>query len=752
MDFSDNMCSSVREHQLRSLLVAKVSSAIEIAPLPRAPKRPLLGSKHAAKHKHVYTPTDPSSNQGGRLLLLTCDHIALLRTAPAADDPDGSPPSSRSSSSSSLGEQAFGMALALSQVAAVRAAGAVVSLAYHQASFAEEEAQPGLAGLAGLTGLWSRQAWLLGLFPSILDGASNKARGPRDVDGGPDGSAHLHTLRLRTDTPAEAAQLAAAILGAMRRLTEALLWLDRGLPADRSLQLVVVSADRCPAGGGEPSCQAVLARAPPWGAPLALPADLMALQDAGAGGSAASAPPPSLHFDLSTPLGPCHVALPLRAVAAAARGGGGYLDATVRLRGATVATPPAAHDEVQLPDKGVGTAADQFAVRLTCAVAALPPAPLALASGPEAAAALPPLPGKLASWQLALAVGCAMCVAAALLPVCGPALALAAAAAALAAGAWALGRPGAAAAPAAAAPPPQPASLHHSVTPLRAELVQLGATDETEEADAAPYATAQEESGALEPAPEALPPGAASARDRLRRTLTRGAAAAGDALVDIGAVSFQRAVLSTSAAEGAAGVRPPAGAGGGGAAEAEGAQLAALAARSPVATRDLLERYVVACAGDRGAALQRLRDTVVRPALTLPFARPGTHACACVPSAARPPVLGTTVTHALLTPALSGLRPRRSPSPPAGVAACCRRRRRAVLPRPPFCRHEGRLPALRLRAHQGGAAGGGGGHRRVQGSHGQAAAAGCARRPRRRRHAARAAIPQRLPLILLLPI
>lgn len=101
-----------------------------------------------------------------------------------------------------------------------------------------------------------------------------------------------------------AKELSRAVSSALSRLYNALIWLDRGLPLDLrgSIAVSTISLDGLPLpGAASPRADLVVARAPAWGSTISLSAVH----------HTSKTHSQTLHIDLSTPLGPYHANVPL---------------------------------------------------------------------------------------------------------------------------------------------------------------------------------------------------------------------------------------------------------------------------------------------------------------------------------------------------------------------------------------------------------------------------------------------------------
>lgn len=420
-------------------------------------------------------------------------------------------------------------------------------------------------------------------FP-VLSSISRRVGG--DSEGGAAGTG---ALRLRAESEAAARELAAALRCALNRLLESYLWLDKGLPLDVETSLAVATV----AFG-----DAVVARAPGWGATLQLPA-------VAPGGGADDV----LHIDLSTPMGPCHAAVPVAALAGAAAGAGRTLTVTAE-RPPAALEPASSMTSIGFDDASPGrhlsvtvtlTVTSKAVGGAAAAVPAPVPAPAPAGRGwASKAAAATALGVLLAALGVAMNRHVAYALAASWgVPLTLTALERVQCALAFAAGAvlWAMLTSG----PATAPPPPAARPLGfsrpgrataYSVRLMHAEIVE------------GPAEEAEAEVGA--PAP-AAPLARALTRSITRHqgVTTASSRPASGGMVDVGAVTMRRVLTRTTTTmavvteiETIEEERVD-----------EAAALAELTAISPAVTPALLARYIAACGGDAVQAVTRLRTT-----------------------------------------------------------------------------------------------------------------------------------------------
>lgn len=322
-------------------------------------------------------------------------------------------------------------------------------------------------------------------------------------------------------------------------------------------------------------------------------------------------PSPALMLDLATPLGPCHIRVPIADVITAVNTEAGHL--TVR----AAVKESAAHSDTP------------FCVEVSCAAACT----WAEAEAPveEPPRQLPVVAQRPSLYKgPGLVIGSALFWVAVLLHVVGPfATSVLVAIDAAIVGAIAyrymairksITR---ASAGTTTVRRPSKAKKRHVATVhvkfVRAELIEeppLGTDDQDEE----PLVAAIPEESAVAPVERTASLQQAPTIRRMPSLIKQGSAR----VVDFGIVSLRRVVTITSAAVEITSIDAliANAAAGGDLEDEEAATLRVLAAKSPVATPNLFRRYVAACGGDRVQALQRLRITVVSNSRSSDFSLP----------------------------------------------------------------------------------------------------------------------------------
>lgn len=271
------------EHQMRSLTVCTVTLDVpkwvstERTRSKRDKLAGLFGSKHVAKAEEY-------------LLILTCDRLAVLRADPGTERDDlveRSTNSNGTSSSSLLETNPPFVSLPLTLVQDVYTEGSYLVVEHYLAG------NPSLSPASSSGGGVDEEERSVH-FP-FLSAIGRIIKGDKNHEG---------VLRLGTGSETSAQELARAVSSALSRLYHALIWLDRGLPLDLrgSIAVSTISIDGLPLTGvTSPQADIIVSRAPAWGSIIHLPAVHRTFKKHSH----------NLHIDLSTPLGPYHANVPL---------------------------------------------------------------------------------------------------------------------------------------------------------------------------------------------------------------------------------------------------------------------------------------------------------------------------------------------------------------------------------------------------------------------------------------------------------